>query len=115
MAELAPAPKKPVQLVVMTPWSRIQGTHHLFAGLRVSDTVNSEVANKSRYLSLTDAVVTNQASGAVVFESKFLMVAHAHIVFLAPASEIAASDDEPQTGRRAAKLAAEWALRLELA
>lgn len=103
--------KQPIRVALLTPWSRIEGTHHVVPGVRVSDSVNSDVAVRARYLPLTEAVVTHLETGAVLFRSSFLMVSHAHIICMAPTSEVEAEGGSATAARvsadRARSLAAD--------
>jgi hypothetical protein len=107
--------KQGLRVLIATPWNRIEGDHHLVPGLRVSDSVNSDIAAKARYLPLTNAVVRHGETGEVLFRSRFLMVAHAHIVCMAPVAEMEADERAPGSslsGRQAAALAADMATLL---
>ena len=88
MAHIA---KESIRVLITTPWGQIEGEHYVLPGVRVSDSVNSDVAARARYLPLTDAVVRQAETGEVVLRSRFLMVAHAHIVCMAPTAEIEAA------------------------
>jgi hypothetical protein len=88
---MARIPKESIRVLIVTPWNQIEGAHYVVPGVRVSDSVNSDVAARARYLPLTDAVVRHGTTGEVVFRSRFLMVAHAHIVCMTPTTEIEAT------------------------
>ena len=105
--------KEAIRVSILTPWNRIEGLHHLVPGLRVSDSVNSDIAMRSRYLPLTDAEVRHVETGDVLFRARFLMVAHAHIVCMAPTAELEGESGEATgmklSGRKAAALATDMA------
>ena len=76
------------RVIVLTPWCVIEGTYHFKPGIRLSDSVNSELSLKARYLSLVDVIVNHSESGREILRTRFFLIAHAQILGISPKSEV---------------------------
>ncbi len=72
------------QMLVVTMRELIEGTLFHNENVRLSDALNAEARQFSRYITLKDAAVFSLSTGREIMKTAFIMVAHDHIIYMTP-------------------------------
>lgn len=83
--------KIPVEVIIHVGGQIIYGTIHLRPNERVIDEIN----NTQGFVAVTAATVSN-TNGTILYESNFLSLNMAHIIWVIPADEINHSKDQDE-------------------
>ena len=81
-------------IVIVTSEDLIEGAMYYHHNVRLSDNLKAPSALENPYLALTNATVTDRASGQQVVHSRFLLVARSKVTALMPKSEVIALGDQ---------------------
>lgn len=77
-------PTRVEQMMVVTEREIIEGALYHNENVRLSDALNSEAKQHSRYVSLKDATVYSIATGREILTTKFLLISHSHVIYMTP-------------------------------
>ena len=81
-------------IVIVTDDDLIEGEIYYHKKVRLSDNLKSPSALENPYLALTNATVTDRATGQQVLHSRFLLVARSKVTALMPKSEVITLGDQ---------------------
>lgn len=76
------------QVMIVTLREVIEGSMYHNENVRLSDALNAEAKQHSRYVSLKDAVVYSIATGREILRTSFLVVSHSHIIYMTPKAAV---------------------------
>ncbi len=76
------------QVMIVTLREVIEGLMYHNENVRMSDALNAEAKQHSRYVSLKDAVVYSIATGREILRTAFLVVSHSHIIYMTPKAAV---------------------------
>lgn len=76
------------QVMIVTLREVIEGVMYHNENVRLSDALNAEAKQHSRYVSLKDAVVYSIATGREILRTAFLVVSHSHIIYMTPKAAV---------------------------
>lgn len=87
--------REPVQaepMMVVTLREVIEGNIYHNLNVRLSDALNSEAHQHSRYVALKDATVYSIATRRQILKTGFLLISHSQIIYMTPKNAVAAAD-----------------------
>lgn len=76
------------QVMIVTLREVIEGMMYHNENVRLSDALNAEAKQHSRYVSLKDAIVYSIATGREILRTSFLVVSHSHIIYMTPKAAV---------------------------
>lgn len=81
------------EIMVVTFREVIEGTIFHNQNLRLSDALNAEAHQHSRYVALKNATVYSIATRRQILKTAFLLVSHAQVIYMTPKSSVSAADE----------------------
>lgn len=76
------------QVMFVTLREVIEGTLFHNENVRLSDALNAESRQHSRYITLKDATIYSISTGREILKTGFLLVSHSHVIYMTPKNSV---------------------------